>query len=422
MKKIILILLFMFSCVFSADVSMEIVKKSNSKPSILISSAQGALNESMLYKITKIIEKDLDVSGHFDVIDDTYKVSMTNNADYIYLGRKKVDLFLNVNFEESAFGGIVLKTKLYDVNAKNLVLSKTFTTSNINRHVFLAHRVAIATNAYMNAPSIAWMDKFVIYSVYKKAKQSDIIISDYTLSYKKTIITGGLNIFPKWANKKQDSFYFTRYVNSKPTLYKINIYTKRMVKILDSDGMIVASDVSSDGNKLLITAAPDGQPDVYILNLRTKKQIKVTSYKGIDVGAHFIDNDKKIVFVSDRLNRPNIFSKTIGRRGVERLVYHGSNNSSVSTFNDKVVYTSRDRNSQFDNRSFNLFLISTRSDYIKKLTVTGVNQFPKFSSDGESILFIKNFKNKSSLGIIRLNFDKVHLFSLDKGRIQSIDW
>ena len=342
---------------------------------------------------------------------------MTENADYIYLGRKNIDLFLNVNFEESAFGGIVLKTKLYDVNSKNLVLSKTFTTSNMNQScVFSTQSSSIAINSYMNAPSIAWMDKFVVYSVYKKAKQSDIIISDYTLSYQKNNYYRWVLIF--FLNGlviKQDAFYFTRYVNSIPTLYKINIYTKRMVKILDSDGMIVASDVSSDGNKLLITASPEGQPDVYMLDLRTKRQTKITSYKGIDVGAHFINNDKKIVFVSDRLNRPNIFSKTIGRRGVERLVYHGSNNSSVTTFNDKVVYTSRDRNSQFDKRSFNLFLISTRSDYIKKLTVTGVNQFPKFSSDGESILFIKNFNNKSSVGIVRLNFDKVHLFSSDNG-------
>ena len=422
MKRIILTLLFTLTTIFAADVSMEIVKKSNTKPNILISSSLEGVNRVVLEKVRSMIEKDLNISGHFNIIEDTYKVEIEKNADYVYLGRKNVDLFLNINFDASVFNGLKMFVKVYDVNDKKLVLDKKISTSNMNRYPFLAHRISIAVNSYMNAPSIKWMDKFVIYSVYKRKQSSNIYISDYTLTYKKIIVSGGLNIFPKWSNKKQDSFYYTKYVNSVPTVYKVNIYNNKKKKILQSDGMVVVSDVSADGSKLLITAAPYGQPDVYLLDLKTNKQTRVTRYKGIDVGAHFIDNDKKIVFVSDRLSRPNIFSKSINGRGIEKLVYHGTNNSSVSTFKNRIVYTSRDKESEFDKKSFNLYLISTTSDAIKKLTSSGVNQFPKFSKDGESILFIKNTDNKSSLGIIRLNYNKMFLFPLFEGRIQSIDW
>ncbi|NQY19704.1 MAG: Tol-Pal system protein TolB [Campylobacteraceae bacterium] len=422
MKRIILTLLFTLTTIFAADVSMEIVKKSNTKPKILISSSLEGVNRVVLEKVRSMIEKDLNISGHFNIIEDTYKVEIEKNADYVYLGRKNVDLFLNINFDASVFNGLKMFVKVYDVNDKKLVLDKKISTSNMNRYPFLAHRISIAVNSYMNAPSIKWMDKFVIYSVYKRKQSSNIYISDYTLTYKKIIVSGGLNIFPKWSNKKQDSFYYTKYVNSVPTVYKVNIYNNKKKKILQSDGMVVVSDVSADGSKLLITAAPYGQPDVYLLDLKTNKQTRVTRYKGIDVGAHFIDNDKKIVFVSDRLSRPNIFSKSINGRGIEKLVYHGTNNSSVSTFKNRIVYTSRDKESEFDKKSFNLYLISTTSDAIKKLTSSGVNQFPKFSKDGESILFIKNTDNKSSLGIIRLNYNKMFLFPLFEGRIQSIDW
>ena len=71
---------------------------------------------------------------------------------------------------------------------------------------------------------------------------------------------------------------------------------------------------------------------------------------------------------------------------------------------------------------FNLYLISTQSESIRRLTTQGVNQFPKFSQDGESILFIKNYNDKSYLGIIRLNYSKSFLFSLKSGKLQSIDW
>jgi TolB protein len=57
-----------------------------------------------------------------------------------------------------------------------------------------------------------------------------------------------------------------------------------------------------------------------------------------------------------------------------------------------------------------------------RLTSSGVNQFPKFSPDGETLLFIKNYSGVSSLGIIRLEFNKSFLFPLKGERIQSIDW
>ena len=58
------------------------------------------------------------------------------------------------------------------------------------------------------------------------------------------------------------------YVNNVPTLYKANIYTGKRKKILTSDGMIVASDVSKKGDKILVTMSPNSQPDVYEYDLK----------------------------------------------------------------------------------------------------------------------------------------------------------
>jgi TolB protein len=191
---------------------------------------------------------------------------------------------------------------------------------------------------------------------------------------------------------------------------------------MKSEGMLVVSDVSSDGKKLLITASPEYQPDIYLYDVVNKSKVRLTSYKGIDVGAHFVENDSKIIFVSDRLKYPNIFAKKLGSRGVQRLVFHGRNNSSATTHKDFVVYTSRDRDNEFGTYSFNLYLMSTKSDFLKRLTSSGTNQFPKFSKDGESIIFLKTHNNKSSIGIIRLNYSKSFLFPFKSGKIQSIDW
>jgi TolB protein len=175
--------------------------------------------------------------------------------------------------------------------------------------------------------------------------------------------------------------------------------------------------------------SPDGQPDIYLYDVTTGIKNKITKYSGIDVSGNFIDDEKRVAFISDRLGYPNIFAKSIPRkgesltkRGVEQLVYHGGNNNSCSAYGNYIVYTSRESENGFKDNLFNLYLISTQSDYIRRLTTIGVNQFPKFSNNGESIIHINRYKKESALGIIRLNYNKSFLFPLNVGKIQSIDW
>ncbi|XOB61445.1 Tol-Pal system protein TolB [Campylobacterota bacterium DY0563] len=422
MNRFLFLIIAFTTFLFAADAELDIVKKSTNLPKIEISVAPGVMNKVLTNKVKQLVEKDLKISGHFDVIDSNEVTGFNKLPNMLALSNKGTDLFLNISSNVSGFGGYSVDFKLFDINSKQQILSKTLSTSKEDRYPFLAHRIAIAVNKHLNAPSIDWMDKFVIFSLYKEAKKADIFIADYTLSFQQAVIKGGLNIFPKWADKKKGDFYYTTYDKGIPTLIKTNLYNRKKEVIMKSEGMVVASDVSSDKRKLLVTASPDYQPDIYLFDTQRKTKTRLTTYKGIDVGAHFVENDSKIVFVSDRLGYPNIFAKKIGSRGVQRLVYHGRNNSSATTYKDYVVYTSRERDNEFGSYTFNLFLMSTKSDFLERLTASGSNQFPKFSEDGESIIFLKNMKGRSSIGIIRLNQGKSFLSPLKNGKIQSIDW
>lgn len=420
-KQILLWLVFA-SYLFALDATMEIIKNKSTLPTISYAiSTDTRIEDNLDNKVLTLVKKDLLVSGHFNNNDIHVANNYDQIADYKTLQTKGVDLYLVLQLKKNIEGGIVVNTKLYDVNLNNLVLSKSYATNASVRYAFLSHKIAIDINNYLKAPSIDWMDKFIIFSRYLDSKTSEIVVSDYTLTYQKVVVKGGLNIFPKWANKEQSEFYFTTYNYERPTLVKQNLYTTKAEKILSSDGMIVCSDVSSDGSKLVVTMAPNSQPDIYVYDTINKLKTRITQYNGIDVGGSFVENDSKIVFVSDRLKYPNIFVKKIGQRGVERLVYHGRNNSQCSTHGDYIVYASRETDNEFGDNVFNLYLMSTYSDYVRRLTTNGRNQFPKFSSNGESILFIKN-DTKSYLGIIRLNYNKSFLFPLKSGKLQSIDW
>ena len=420
MYKILLLLSLVISSVFAeVDANLEVVKKTNALPKILVSVATDTLEIETLNKIKKSLADDLSVSGHFEVASANSTSSYENMPDVIGLGNQGINLYLNLSAKKEA-GSYTLMTKLYDINTRTLLLEKNFATTQEDRYVFLAHKAAISTNAFFKAPPIDWMEKFVVFSTYTESGSADIMIGDYTLTYKKTVVTGGLNIFPKWADKEQKTIYYTTYNYKKPTLVKLNIYNRSKETIMESDGMIACSDVNDDGTKILVSASPTGQPDIFLYNTRSKAKTQITKYSGIDVGGQFVENDSKIVFVSDRLGNPNIFAQTIGSSGVERLVFHSNNNSSVTSSGNNVIFSSKDASNELG-KSFNLYLISTKSDSLKRLTSSGVNQFPKFSSDGQSVLFIKT-DGTSSVGIIRLEHNKSFLFPLAGKRIQSIDW
>jgi TolB protein len=421
MLKIILFFIF-FEFAFSIDATMEIVKNKSNLPTIsVVAATDSSKIKSVNIKLLELIEKDLQVSGHFSENSITIETQFTEVPKYKILQENGIDLYLVFEVKQDIQERYIVNTKLYDVNTNGIVLNKSYTTSTFERYPFLAHKIAIDINRYLKAPSIDWMDKFVIFSRYLDSKTSEIVISDYTLTYQKVVVKGGLNIFPKWASSSQNAFYYTSYKGLVPALMKQNLFTNRLERILTSDGMIVCSDVSDDGKNLVLTMAPNSQPDIYVYNTETKIKTRITKYSGIDVGGNFVENDSKIVFVSDRLKYPNIFAKKIGQNGVERMIYHGRNNSQSTTSGDYIVYSSRETDNEFGANVFNLYLISTKSDYVRRLTTNGRNQFPKFSSNGESILFIKT-TDKSYLGIIRINYNKSFLFPLKSGKLQSIDW
>ena len=421
-KRVILIYLVLINYLYALDARMEIIKTKSNIPQVIVSISAESIKNNLAIKIKDLIEKDLSVSGHFRLPSYKYTTNFNQNPNFGQLKENNIDMFLNISIKNIDTNSLIAQVRLYDVNSNSLVLNKAYSTASLDRFPFLSHKIAITVNDYLGAPTIEWMDNLVIFSRYKDARKGEIVISDYTLTYQKIIISGGLNIFPKWSDKMQESFYYTSLSEDMPVLMKYNLFTGKSERIISSDGMVVCSDISIINSQIILTMAINSQPEIYTYDIRDRIKRRITKYKGIDVGGSFVENNEKIVFVSDRLKSPNIFAKTIGQKGVERLVYHGKNNSQCTTYNNYIVYSSRESSNEFGRNAFNLYLISTDSDFIRRLTSTGRNQFPKFSQDGDSVLFIKTHKGKSYLGIIRLNYNKSFLFPLKSGKLQSIDW
>jgi len=415
--KILFLSLMLFISVFASDATIEVIKKAQSLPTVAVEDASTSYNDIFKLRFFKTLVSDLNVLSIFNV-DRHHRTTYYNNIDVLVENKDK-DYTLRYKMHEDDDGSLNLDTKL--ISHGETVLTKRYKVRDKKIYMFVAHTLAYDINKFMGLPSVEWMKRKVIFSRMKSPKKSEIIIADYTLSYQHVIVKQGFNIFPKWANKGQTAFYYTMLGGAKPTLKYVDIKSRTNKTILSSDGMIVCSDINENSKKLLLTMAPHGQPDIYMYDVDTKRYKKITKFSGIDVNGQFMGQNS-IVFVSNRLGYPNVFSKNMLTGEVEQMLYYGKSNSSCSVNGEYVVYKARETSSAFSRNTFNLHLISTKTDFIRRLTAVGVNEFPRFSKDGDAILFIKNYKSQSSLGIIRLNHNKNYLFPLKSGRIQSIDW
>lgn len=403
---------------WSADATIDLVRTIQKTPIIQVTYLDNK-NVQQAQRVYKVLVGDLNVSGHFIVQEGNKGKTNPNYVEYI---NNKVDLLVNIEVQK-VDESYRINIKLFDINVQNLIFDKVYVVDDENLYPFAAHKIAIDINNYIKAPPIDWMKRYVVFSTYLSPGRTNVVIADYTLTYKKVIINDGLNLFPKWANNDQTEIYFTKIVKNTPTIIRYNVYTGVSSKVISSQGMAVVSDVSKDSKKLLLTLAPVGEPDIYLYDVTTNEKTKLTNYRGIDVSANFINNDRAMIFVSDRLGYPNIFQKELHENApVEQVVFHGKNNSSASSFQNYVVYSSRETNNDFGYNTFNLYLISTKNDYIRRLTANGMNQMPCFSSDGDSIMFVKHLPNQSALGIIRLNYNKTFLFPLKGVQVQAFDW
>lgn len=400
--------------VFGVDATLKIEKDVEQRARIAL--MDGSSEQSN--KVFDIFLSDLKISGHF-LPETTHHIGELS-SDFIIPALKSQEYVIKYAMDQGS--GVKLLVRLLQASNGTEIFKKSYAIPSQEKMPFLIHKAISDINDVLQYPSISWINRYVAYAVYTTPGRSEIRLADYTFNYKKTIIKGGLNLFPKWADRAQRNIYYTSYKGTLPTLYKLNIYNGTKTKIVSSAGMLVCSDVNNDGSKLLLTMAPEGQADIFEFDLASQSKRRITDFNGIDVNGRYVDDESRIVFVSNRLGYANVFKKSISGGATSQVVYHGRNNNACDAHGDKIVYSSRESSNAFGDNTFNLYLTSTGSSDTRPITTTGSNQFPRFSTDGSVVLFLKQSGHSSSIGYANLSSHQSLLFPFNDRKVQSIDW
>ena len=409
--KYISILLFSWVLFAAPDAKLKISKDVDQRASIAIIDSSN--NSPVSAKLHKVFVSDFKISGHF--ISDKRHLTGSYEGGIDPTLRAK-EYILKYQFTKNG-SGAVLMVKLIKGGDSKVILEKKYAIPSVAKYPFIAHKATTDINDALGFRSIAWINRYVVFTRYTGKKQSEILLADYTFSYTKTVIRGGLNLFPQWGDPKQKGFYYTSYETGIPTIFHLNIYTGIRKQIVSSPGMLICSDVSADGSKLLLTMAPDFQPDIYEFDVLSGTSKRLTVFSGIDVNGKYSDSEHAITFVSNRVGHPNIYKKKIGNVAVSQLIFHGKKNNSCDTYGKRIVYSSKEGAGKF-----NIYLANSAGGSVRPLTSTGVNQFPRFAPDGNTILYIKRDRGVNAIGYIGLQTNQTMLFPLGNKKIQSIDW
>jgi TolB protein len=408
------ILFFILSItLFAVDAELTIEKDVESKTTIsIVEDINTAGSSSKHKKMFSLLLNDIKMSGHFEA-DATPRRGSFEDGSMLPPELHDREYIIKYSYSSS---GTKLDIKLIQVHDNTIVLSKGYSIHSSQRYPFLSHNAVVDINNALGHDDISWMKRHILFSKYTGSRKSEIWVADYTLSFSNVILRGGLNLFPKWANREQSAFYYTSYNHLKPTLYRVNMNSGSRKKIISSEGMLVCSDVTADGSKLLLTMAPNGQTDIYEYSVGDGAKNRVTKFGGIDVNGKYIGDESRIAFVSNRTGRANIYAKSIGSSSVSKIAQHGSNNSSCDVFDKYILYSVR------EGGATNVYLGSAYSSYVRPLTSNGSNQFPRFSADGKVVLYIKQKGSKNSIGYMNLATNENALYPMQSGKIQSIDW
>jgi len=394
------------------DATLTVEKKVDQRVHVAV--LDGSTPTPLSKKIHTLFLADLKISGHF-LPDETYRPGSYENA-IVDPALRADDYVIKYHFlQEDARNTLLVK--LINAADSKVLAERRYRVSNKSKYPFLVHKAVTEINAQLKFPPIDWINRYIVFARYTGRKQSEILLADYTFTFVKTIIHGGLNLFPHWGDPDQKSLYYTAYVEGRPTLFHLDIYTGKQQKVTSSTGMLVCSDVRPDGRKLLLTMAPQGQSDIYEYDVATAKATRLTTFSGIDVNGVYADGGKSLVFVSNRLGYPNIFKKDLATGAVTQVVFHGKNNNSVDAYGDTIVFSAREGQGVF-----NLYTAHTDGSSGRPLTSNGVNQFPRFSPDGNTILYIKRSYEGNAVGYLGLKTNQSLLFPLGEQKIQSLDW
>ncbi len=210
---------------------------------------------------------------------------------------------------------------------------------------------------------------------------------------------------------------YVTYEGNHAQIVTHNIKTGKRALVSKESGMNSSPAWSPDGSKIAMVLSRDGNPEIYYKNMLTGRLVRVTNNRSIDSEPVWSPNGQFLYFTSDRSGSPQLYRISLANGGVARMTKSGSYSAGADISRDgKKIAMARNVGGRFAIGTMNV-----GSSYFKNVSGGFSDETPRFSPNGEMLIFTSTQNGRDVLKIVNVDGSGTNTLSTS-GKIRDPDW
>ncbi len=403
LKLYLLLIVFLFKNLHSTPIEIDVTNGVIEPLPIAITkfNYKSVKEKIISSKIFEIVSNDLSNSGLFRQIANSAFLQNEEEVFFQPLFRdwSLIDANLivsgKINIDEDK---LLINIKLWDVYREKLILSKKIEVLNNDNLRVIAHIISNLVYQRVTGEK-GYFDTRLVYIAEDKTANNvskRIAIMDYDGNNHEYLTDGkDIAITPRFSPDGKKIAYLS-FSDKKPTVYLLDLNTKKEKILGNFSGMSFAPRFSPDGEKIIFSLTKKGSSNIFIQKLYNNEIIQITNNRHINTSPSFSPDNKWIVFSSDRSGKQNLYIKKNNgdiSKKAKRISYgEGSYATPVwSPRGDYIAFTKTYRNKFF------IGLIKKDGSGERIIATGYLTESPSWSPNGRTLIFNKVFKLNNKL-------------------------